>query len=75
MDHVPLSVGRPSQGSSKRLGNYIGHGQGRVRKCPEHVAIDQAVEALIEPGGSKGARQLGNCLDHKGTKDSRLGET
>ncbi|KAK9114824.1 hypothetical protein Syun_021621 [Stephania yunnanensis] len=38
-----------------------------VRKCPEHVAIDQAVEAVMGPGDSKRARQLGNCLDHKGS--------
>ncbi|KAK9127939.1 hypothetical protein Syun_016736 [Stephania yunnanensis] len=39
----------------------------KSRKCPEHVAIDQAVEALMEPGGAEGARQLGTCLDHKGS--------
>ncbi|KAK9125608.1 hypothetical protein Scep_014454 [Stephania cephalantha] len=31
----------------------------------EHVVIDQAVVAVVELGGSKGTRQLGNRLDHK----------
>ncbi|KAK9148657.1 hypothetical protein Scep_007414 [Stephania cephalantha] len=48
-----------------------GHGQappssscpvekGMTKARPEHVASDPAVEAVMEPGGSKGARQLGD---------------
>ncbi|KAK9081989.1 hypothetical protein Syun_030971 [Stephania yunnanensis] len=42
---------------------------------PEHVAADQAVEAVMEPGGSKETRQLEpdavkvlNMIDHKASK-------
>ncbi|KAK9135164.1 hypothetical protein Syun_014494 [Stephania yunnanensis] len=31
----------------------------------EHVVIDQVVVTVVEPGGSKRTKQLGNCHDHK----------
>ncbi|KAK9163912.1 hypothetical protein Syun_004814 [Stephania yunnanensis] len=37
----------------------------RSPEYQEHVAIDPVMVAVMERCGSKGARQLGNCLDHK----------
>ncbi|KAK9164781.1 hypothetical protein Syun_005683 [Stephania yunnanensis] len=64
MGHVPRH-GWTNQGGSKWLRNYLGRDhwpdQRHVQECPEymeHVLIDQVVKAVMEPGGSKGTRQL-----------------
>ncbi|KAK9121127.1 hypothetical protein Syun_018744 [Stephania yunnanensis] len=46
-----------------------------VQECPEymeHVLIDQAVEAVMEPSGRKGARQLGNISSSTDQKLDRM---
>ncbi|KAK9114189.1 hypothetical protein Syun_020986 [Stephania yunnanensis] len=30
----------------------------------EHVPIKQVVKTVMEPGGSKGRKQLGSCFEH-----------